>query len=69
MATMSVYKNGEHALIEEDQLADFKKGGWSTTEQKKATTTAKPKRARNADGTLKGDDKSTPNVNEAWVKE
>ena len=25
-------------------------------------------RARNADGTLKGDDKSTPNVNEAWVE-
>tara|TARA_R100001440_G_scaffold74507_1_gene100088 strand:+ start:635 stop:877 length:243 start_codon:yes stop_codon:yes gene_type:complete len=29
-------------------------------------TTSKPKRARNANGTLKGDDKSTPNVNEAW---
>ena len=27
------------------------------------------KRARNADGTLKGDDKSTPNVNEAWEVE
>lgn len=28
---------------------------------------AKPKkRARNANGTLKGDDKSTPDVNEAW---
>ena len=26
----------------------------------------KRKRARNADGTLKGDDPSTPNVNEAW---
>ncbi len=25
-----------------------------------------PKRARNADGTLKADDKSTPDVNEAW---
>lgn len=25
-------------------------------------------RARNADGTLKGDDPSTPDVNEAWVK-
>lgn len=25
-------------------------------------------RARNADGTLKGDDKSTPDVNEAWVE-
>lgn len=28
---------------------------------------AKRKRARNADGTLKGDDPSTPDVNEAWV--
>jgi hypothetical protein len=27
----------------------------------------KRKRARNADGTLKGDDPSTPDVNEAWV--
>ena len=26
----------------------------------------KRKRARKADGTFKGDDKSTPNVNEAW---
>ena len=29
-------------------------------------TTAKKKRARNADGTLKADDPSTPDVNEAW---
>ena len=30
-------------------------------------TKAKPKkRARNKDGTLKGDDPSTPDVNEAW---
>ena len=32
--------------------------------QKKAP--AKRKRARKADGTLKADDPSTPNVNEAW---
>jgi hypothetical protein len=31
---------------------------------KKAT--AKKKRARNKDGTLKADDPSTPDVNEAW---
>lgn len=30
-------------------------------------TTAKKKRARNVDGTLKADDPSTPDVNEAWV--
>ena len=29
----------------------------------------KRKRARNKDGTYKGDDKSTPNVNEAWENE
>ena len=30
------------------------------------TKTAAPTRARNADGTLLGDDPSTPDVNEAW---
>ena len=30
---------------------------------------AKKKRARNEDGTLKADDKSTPNINEAWEDE
>ena len=29
---------------------------------------AKKKRARNKDGTLKADDKSTPDVNEAYTK-
>ena len=29
----------------------------------------KRKRARNKDGTYKGDDKSTPDVNEAWENE
>ena len=29
----------------------------------------KRKRARKKDGTYKGDDKSTPNVNEAWEEE
>lgn len=33
---------------------------------KKAATQSKKKRARNADGTLRADDKSTPNVNEAY---
>ena len=31
------------------------------------TKTAAPERARKADGTLIGDDKSTPDTNEAWV--
>ena len=29
----------------------------------------KRKRARKADGTFRGDDKSTPDVNEAWENE
>lgn len=31
------------------------------------TKATAPERARNADGTLVGDDKSTPDTNEAWV--
>lgn len=34
---------------------------------KKKTPSKKRVRARNSDGTLKGDDPSTPDVNEAWV--
>ena len=30
------------------------------------TKVSTPTRARNADGTLKADDKDTPNINEAW---
>ena len=33
----------------------------------KMAITKKPKRARGPKGRYKGDDKSTPNVNEAWV--
>ena len=32
-------------------------------------TPKKRKRARKKDGTFRGDDKSTPNVNEAWENE
>ena len=34
---------------------------------KKATPKLKKVRARNADGTLRADDPSTPDVNEAWT--
>ena len=34
---------------------------------KSAKKIVAPKRARNKKGQLKADDKSTPNVNEAWV--
>ena len=37
---------------------------WSNRKPKKIIA---PKRARNKKGQLKADDKSTPNVNEAWV--
>ena len=33
------------------------------------TKPKKRKRARKKDGTFRGDDKSTPNVNEAWENE
>lgn len=35
--------------------------------KEEAPKPVEPVRARNEDGTLKADDKSTPNVNEAWV--
>jgi hypothetical protein len=35
--------------------------------KEEAPKPVEPVRARNEDGTLKSDDKSTPNVNEAWV--
>lgn len=53
----------EFVLTEEGQaLASTLKP--AKTKPKKS---AKRKRARNADGTLKSDDPSTPNVNEAWT--
>ena len=61
--TITVYKGSDHAIIEESDIDRFVDAGWSTT--KKAKATSKPKRARNADGTLKADDPSTPQ-NEAW---
>lgn len=36
-------------------------------EPKQPNKIVAPKRARNKKGQLKGDDPSTPNVNEAWV--
>ena len=35
--------------------------------KEEAPKPVEPVRARNEDGTLKADDKSTPNINEAWV--
>ena len=57
-------------------LAEYVHGEWHSKdpavlefiqEQDKPKTETKKVRARNADGTLKGDDPSTPDVNEAWT--
>ena len=54
---------------EKARNANFVAQGWA--EETKVvpvpeTKAEPPQRARNDDGTLKGDDPSTPNVNEAW---
>jgi len=51
-----------------DQILEFKPGTLIVVEEA-VFTSSKPKakkRARNANGTLKADDPSTPDVNEAW---
>lgn len=58
MGTITVYKGDEEAVIDEENEQEWIKKGWASKE---------PKRARNTDGTLKADDKSTKDVNEAWV--
>ena len=40
---------------------------WKWLEKLVGTKKYKPKRARTKRGRYKGDDKSTPNINEAWV--
>ena len=45
------------------ELSDFVFG------KKEKPKPKKRKRARKKDGTFRGDDKSTPNVNEAWENE
>jgi len=58
---ISVTKPNAYEIIAEDKPA---KKPEPKKEPKKAA--AKKKRARNKDGTLKADDPSTPDVNEAW---
>ena len=67
------YHDGEELSDNEDwekaRNANFMERGLAEeTKVVKPTETKSttPQRARNADGTLKGDDKATPNVNEAW---
>lgn len=71
-----VMVDGERVVIAEikDNKFQFNEVGTALAEKHKAPATktaakkvtAKRKRARNADGTLKADDPSTPDVNEAY---
>lgn len=59
---ISVTKPNAYEIIEEAK--PVKKAAPKKAPAKKAP--AKRKRARKADGTLKADDPSTPDINEAW---
>lgn len=61
---VKLFKDGDFILVEPDQIDAFSANGWSQKDEPKKN--AAPKRARNDDGTLKADDPSTPDVNEAW---
>lgn len=70
--SQGIAKNGEVVDLPEEEIRKiiaFRPHAIEVLEveseqEKKAP--AKKKRARNADGTLKGDDPSTPDVNEAY---
>ena len=54
---------------QDDVMQTFVENGWAMEGKVEASAeeSSEPiKRARNEDGTLKGDDPSTPDVNEAW---
>lgn len=56
---------GNEFQLNEAGIALAAKHSSDTSPSKKPAST-KRKRARNEDGTLKADDPSTPNINEAW---
>lgn len=72
--SQGMIKNGEVADLPEEEIRKiiaFRPHAIEILEvevepEQKKKAPAKKKRARNADGTLKGDDPSTPDVNEAW---
>ena len=72
--SQGIVRNGDMVDLptaEVDRINSMKPGALIEIEETAVFKSAKPKakakkRARNADGTLKADDKSTPNVNEAW---
>ncbi len=53
---------------QDDVMKTFVANGWATEVKVDAPdeVAEEPKRARNEDGTLIGDDPDTPDVNEAW---
>ena len=53
---------------QDDVMQTFVTNGWATEVKVDAPdeVAEEPKRARNEDGTLMGDDPDTPDVNEAW---
>ena len=53
---------GDIVEVSAEEAATFIENGFA----EEVKTADKPNRARNSDGTLKPDDKSTPDVNEAW---
>ena len=72
--SQGIKRNGDIVDLpqaEVDQILEFKPGTLIEVDVPAVFKAAKPKaktkkRARNANGTLKGDDPSTPDVNEAW---
>ena len=65
-----LYNEGEEIILDQpwkEALArNFVVAGLAREVKVTAPTETKAVRARNDDGTLKADDPSTPNVNEAW---
>ena len=72
--SQGIVRNGDIVDLptaEVDKINSMKPGTLIEIAEAAVFKTAKPKaktkkRARNDDGTLKGDDPSTPDVNEAW---
>jgi hypothetical protein len=72
--SQGIVRNGDMVELptaEVDRINSMKPGSLIEIEEAAVFKSAKPKaktkkRARNKDGTLKGDDPSTPDVNEAW---
>ena len=63
---------GERPKQETERAKGFTKEEtqmWVDSVKDLQTKPKKRKRARKKDGTFRGDDKSTPNVNEAWESE